>query len=118
MYSPAVLDHFQNPRNGGILADATTTVSVSNPVCGDVLELAVRMEKDRIVEARFRTRGCVTAVACSSLLTELLRNKTAAELPSITPTQMSDALGILPPTTYHAAQLAGDAVAALMDALR
>src|ERR1035437_4764618 len=78
MYSEAVLDHFQNPRNAGILDAATATVSVENPVCGDILELSVRMEQGHIAEARFRTRGCVTAMACSSLLTEMLRGKTPA----------------------------------------
>jgi nitrogen fixation NifU-like protein len=118
MYSEAVLDHFQNPRNAGILDAATATVSVENPVCGDILELSVRMEQGRIAEARFRTRGCVTAMACSSLLTELLRGKTPAEAGGITPEQMSEALGGLPPATLHAAQLARDAAQALAAKLR
>jgi nitrogen fixation NifU-like protein len=113
MYSQAVLDHFQNPRNSGALDGATATISVENPVCGDILELSVRMESGRIAEARFRTRGCVTSMACSSLLTEMLRGKTTAEARSITPEQMSEALGGLPPATFHAAQLARDAVQAL-----
>ena len=114
MYSDAVLDHFQNPRNAGTLDDATATVSVENPVCGDILELSVRVEQGRIAEARFRTRGCVTAMACSSLLTELVRGKTPAEAREITPEQMSEALGRLPPATFHAAQLARDAVQAVV----
>jgi NifU-like protein involved in Fe-S cluster formation len=114
MYSAAVLDHFQNPRNAGTLEGATTTVSVENPVCGDILELSARMEAHRIAEARFRTRGCVTALACSSLLTELLRGKTPAEARAITAEQISEALGGLPPATLHGAQLARDAVQALV----
>ena len=114
MYSEAVLDHFQNPRNAGTLDAATATVSVENPVCGDILELSVRMEAGRIVEARFRTRGCVTALACSSLLTEMLRGKTPAEARAITSEQISEALGGLPPATLHGAQLARDAVLALL----
>ena len=113
MYSATVLDHFQNPRNAGTLDGATATVSVENPVCGDILELSVRLDAGRIQEARFRTRGCVTALACSSLLTELLRGKTPAEARAITPEQLSETLGGLPPTTFHAAQLARDAVQAL-----
>src|SRR3984957_16373823 len=113
MYSDAVLDHFQNPRNAGTLDNATATVSVENPVCGDILELSVRVDHGRIAEARFRTRGCVTAMACSSLLTEFVRGKTPAEVSGITPGQMSEALGGLPPATFHAAQLARDAVQAL-----
>ncbi len=114
MYSEAVLDHFQNPRNAGTLDAATATASVENPVCGDILELSVRMEAGRIAEARFRTRGCVTALACSSLLTELLRGKTPAEASAITAEQISETLGGLPQATLHGAQLARDAVQALL----
>jgi len=114
MYSEAVLDHFQNPRNAGALDAATATVSVENPVCGDILELSVRIEAGRIAEARFRTRGCVTALACSSFLTELLRGKTPAEVTAITSEQISEELGGLPPATLHGAQLARDAVQALL----
>ena len=118
MYSETVLDHFQNPRNAGALDAATATVSVENPVCGDILELSVRIEHGRIAEARFRTRGCVTALACSSLLTELLRGKTPAEAGAITPEQLSESLGGLPPATLHAAQLARDAAQALAAKLK
>jgi nitrogen fixation protein NifU and related proteins len=117
MYSEAVLDHFQNPRNAGTLEAATATVSVENPVCGDILELSVRMEAGCVAEARFRTRGCVTALACSSLLTELLRGKTPAEARAITAEQISDALGGLPQATLHGAQLARDAAQAFVASL-
>jgi nitrogen fixation NifU-like protein len=109
MYSEAVLDHFQNPRNAGTLDSATAVISVENPVCGDILELSARMDAGRIAEARFRTRGCVAAMACSSLLTELLRGRTLAEARAITPEQLSEALGGLTQATFHAAQLARDA---------
>ena len=118
MYSKAVLDHFENPRNAGTLDAATATISVENPVCGDILELSARLEKGRIAEARFRTRGCVTAMACSSLLTELVRGKTPAEVNGITPEELSNALGGLPPATLHAAQLARDAAQALAARLK
>ena len=114
MYSQAILDHFQNPRNAGTLDAATATISVENPVCGDILELAVRMEAGKIADARFRTRGCVTAVACSSLLTETLRGRSPSDARSISAEQLSDALGGLPPATFHAAQLARDAVQAVL----
>ena len=113
MYSEAVLDHFENPRNVGTLDAATATISVENPVCGDILELSARIDAGRIAEARFRTRGCVTAMACSSLLTELLRGKTPVEVAAITPEQISKTLGGLPSATFHAAQLARDAAQAL-----
>jgi nitrogen fixation NifU-like protein len=117
MYSPAVLDHFKNPRNAGELPDATATVEVSNPVCGDIMQLAVRVSGGRIEEARFKTRGCVTAIACGSLLTEMIRGHTLEEARVITYQQISDALGGLPPATIHGSQLACDALEAVLAAL-
>lgn len=117
MYSAAVLDHFKNPRNAGELPGASATVEVSNPVCGDIMQLAVRLSEDRITEARFKTRGCVTAIACGSLLTELIREKTLAEARRITYTEISNALGGLPPATVHGSQLACDALEAVLAAL-
>lgn len=114
MYSAVVLDHFKNPRNAGELPDATTTVEVSNPVCGDILQLAVRLESGRIAEARFKTRGCVTAIACSSLLTEMVRGKTLDEVRGITATKIAEELGGLPPATVHGSQLACDALEAVL----
>jgi nitrogen fixation NifU-like protein len=110
MFSDAVLDHFQNPRNAGELPGATAKVEVSNPVCGDVLQLAVRMEGERIVEARFLCRGCTTSIACASLLTEQLRGRTLAEVRSLTAKSLSESLGGLPPATFHGAELAADAI--------
>jgi nitrogen fixation NifU-like protein len=114
MFSPAVIDHFKNPRNAGELPGATTVVEVSNPVCGDILRLSVRVEQGRIAEARFQTRGCVTSIACSSLLTELLIGKTLAEAGAITPQLIDERLGGLEPATRHGAELARDAVEALL----
>jgi len=114
MYSQAVLDHFNHPRNAGELAEATATVEVSNPVCGDVMRLWVRVADRRIVAARFKTRGCVTAIASGSLLTELLQGKLLEEARRITPQQISDALGGLPPATVHGSQLAHDALVAIL----
>jgi nitrogen fixation NifU-like protein len=113
-YSDAVLDHFQHPRNAGELPGATASVEVSNPVCGDVLRLAVIFSGDRITEARFLTCGCVAAIAASSLLTELLCGHTRAEARAITPERISGLLGELPPASFHAADLAADGVAALL----
>jgi nitrogen fixation protein NifU and related proteins len=113
MFNDAVLDHFRSPHNAGDLPDATATVEVTNPVCGDVLRLAVRLDGGRIVAARFKTQGCVAAIACSSVLTDLLSGKTPAEAHEITAEQISDALGGLPAASFHAAQLCSDVVAAL-----
>jgi len=117
MFSEAVFDHFRNPRNAGKLPDADATVEVSNPVCGDILQLALRLEGDRIAEAKFLCRGCTTAIACASLLTELLRGQTLAESASITPESLSATLGNLPSATFHGAQLAADALRAIMQKL-
>ena len=114
MFSEIILDHFRAPHNGGDLPDASATVEVTNPVCGDVLRLAVRLEAGRIAAARFKTQGCVAAIACSSALTDVLIGKSASELRAITPQQLSTSLGGLPPATFHAAQLFTDAVAALL----
>ena len=117
MYSPELQDHYKHPRNQGELPDATVRVAVTNPVCGDTLELAVRLDGGRVTAARFRTRGCPPAIACSSLLTEMLLGKTAAEIREITAEQISEALGHLPPATKHASQLAEDSLDALLDKL-
>jgi len=114
VFNEIVLDHFRAPHNAGDLPDASATVEVTNPVCGDVLRLAVRLEANRIAAARFKTQGCVAAIACSSILTDEIIGKAAPELQAITPRQISEALGNLPPATFHAAQLAADAVAALL----
>jgi len=117
MYSPAVLDHFKNPRNAGELPGATSTVEVTNPVCGDIMQLAVRVSEGRIADVRFKTRGCVTAIACGSLLTEMIRGKTIHEIRGITYEQISETLGGLPPATVHGSQLASDALEAVLTAL-
>ena len=114
MFSDAVLDHFQNPRNTGELDGADAKVEVSNPVCGDVLQLAVRMEGDRIAEARFLCRGCTTSIACASLLTEQLRHRTLAEARLLTAQSLSQSLGGLPAATFHGAELAADAVGTML----
>jgi nitrogen fixation NifU-like protein len=113
MFSETILEHFRNPRNAGEIADATAVVEVVNPVCGDVLRLSVRVEAGRVAEARFKTQGCVAAIAASSVLTDLLTGKSPNEFRSITPQKISEALGTLPPATFHAAQLCGDALSAL-----
>lgn len=119
MFSEAVLDHFRNPRNAGELPGATAVVEVTNPVCGDVLKLFARFESEssKIAEVRFLCRGCTTAIACASLLTEQLSNVTIAEAHAISADSLSATLGGLPQATFHGAQLAADAVTALLQKL-
>jgi nitrogen fixation protein NifU and related proteins len=117
MFSEAVLDHFRNPRNAGELPDASVTVEVSNPVCGDILKLSARITDGRIAEARFLCRGCTTSIASASVLTEELRGRSLAECRAITAESLSKVLGGLPPATFHGAQLAADAARALLQSL-
>ncbi len=117
MFSESVLDHFRNPRNAGELPDATATVEVSNPVCGDILKLSARFVNGHIEEARFLCRGCTTSIACASILTEALRGRTPAEASGVTAETLSLSLGGLPPATFHGAQLAAGAVHALLEKL-
>ena len=118
MFSKEVLDHFKNPRNAGDLADASVSVEVSNPICGDVLRIAVRVEDGRVAEARFLCRGCTTSIACASRLTELLTGKRVNELKEITVEVVAASFGELPPETIHGAHLAADAAQALHAKLR
>jgi len=113
MFSEAVLDHFRNPRNAGELPGADATVEVSNPVCGDVLKLAARVEQGRVMEARFLCRGCTTAIACASLLTEQLRDRSVEDFAAVSAESIAAALGGLPAATFHGAQLAAEAAKAL-----
>jgi nitrogen fixation protein NifU and related proteins len=114
MFNETVLEHFRNPHNAGELADANAVVEVTNPVCGDILRLSARVEGDRVVGARFKTQGCVAAIAASSVLTDLLTGKSSDQARAITAELISRSLGGLPPASFHSAQLCVDAVAALL----
>jgi nitrogen fixation NifU-like protein len=109
-YSPTVIDHFQNPRNVGELPDANAQASVTNPVCGDVLQLMLHIVDGRIADVRFKTFGCEAAIAASSLLTELVTGKSLAEAHDITPDEITAALGGLPKVKLHASALAEEAL--------
>lgn len=114
MLDERLLDHFRNPHNAGDLPNATATVEVSNPICGDVLHLSVRVEGGLITQARFKTQGCTAAIASSSALTDMLVGKSAEQAGAISAEEISRELGGLPPATFHAAQLCVDAVSALL----
>jgi nitrogen fixation NifU-like protein len=109
-YSAIVIDHFQNPRNVGELADANARASVSNPVCGDVLQLMLKISDGRIAQVRFKTFGCEAAIAASSLLTEMIQGKTITDVQDLTPEMITAALGGLPKVKLHAASLAEEAL--------
>jgi nitrogen fixation protein NifU and related proteins len=114
MFNEIILEHFRQPRNAGELAGATALAEVTNPVCGDILRLSARIRGNRFEDVRFKTQGCVAAIAASSLLTELIKGKSAEEAREITAQVISDSLGGLPPASFHAAQLCVDATAALL----
>jgi len=114
MFSEILLDHFQNPRNAGELPGATAQVEVSNPVCGDVLRLAVIVEADVVREVRFLCRGCTASIAGASLLTEKMKGRAPSELHQIRAEEIAAQLGGLPPASFHAAQLAEDALQSLL----
>ncbi len=118
MYSPQVLDHFEHPRNVGELADPTAAVQVENPACGDVMRLSIKLVDDRISEVRYRVKGCVPAIACGSLLTEVLSGRTLAEAGKLKREELVKALGGLPQASSHASHLAMDALAAALKELR
>jgi len=115
MYSEQVMDHFRNPRNAGELPEATARVEgVTNPVCGDILNLAARVEDGAVAAVRFKCSGCVPAIAAGSALTELMAGRQVEELKEITAERIVEALGGLPSASKHAAQLAADALRALL----
>jgi nitrogen fixation NifU-like protein len=117
MYSERLLDHFQNPRNVGTLDPPAVVVEVSNPACGDLLQLWARAEEGRLREVRFKTRGCTASIAAGSALTELLQGRTFEELAALHVADVERAVGGLANESKHAAVLAIDAVRALLQRL-
>jgi nitrogen fixation NifU-like protein len=115
MYSAQLLDHFQNPRNVGDVADPDASVEIENPVCGDVIRLSLKLVNGRIAEIRFKAKGCVPAMACGSALTELAQGKTVAEARLLGRENLINAVGSLPNASTHAAQLAVDALRAALE---
>jgi nitrogen fixation protein NifU and related proteins len=114
MFNEILIDHFQNPRNVGEVENANASVEVTNPVCGDILRLSARIEGNRIAEVRFRTQGCVAAIAASSALTQMLTGRSKQQASEITALALGESLGGLPPASLHAAHLCIDATAALV----
>ena len=114
MYSQQLLDHFQNPRNAGELPDADAALEIENPVCGDVIRLSLKLDAGRISAIQFKAKGCVPAMACGSALTELVLGKTIEEARRLTREDMTGAVGDLPQASSHAAQLALDALHAVL----
>ena len=119
-YSSAVIDHYENPRNVGSLDKtdpAVGTGMVGAPACGDVMKLQIKVEDGIITDARFKTYGCGSAIASSSLVTEWVKGKTLAEAQTIKNTEIANELA-LPPVKIHCSILAEDAIKAAIEDYR
>jgi nitrogen fixation NifU-like protein len=111
-YNPVVLDHFNHPRNMGEMDHPDGVGEATNPACGDTMRLFIKVEGNRISEARFLTFGCAAAIASSSMTTQMIQGKTVEEILMISKEMVSEALGGLPPTKIHCSVLAEDAIQA------
>jgi nitrogen fixation NifU-like protein len=109
-YSQKLLDYFENPRCVGEIPDADAVAEVSNPVCGDVMKLWIRVRDGRVSEAKFKAQGCSAAIATSSYATEMMIGMLVTEARRISKEQIAEALGGLPPSKLHCSVLASDAI--------
>jgi len=116
MYSEKVMDHFRNPRNVGEIPNADGIGEVGNPKCGDIMKMYLKIEDGVIVDVKFKTFGCGSAIASSSMATEMVKGKTIEEAMSVTNKAVAEALDGLPPVKMHCSVLAEQAIkAALLD---
>jgi nitrogen fixation NifU-like protein len=115
MYSEQVMEHFKNPRNVGEIENPDGIGHVGNAVCGDVMELYIRVEDGIIVDAKFKTFGCGAAIATSSMVTELVKGKKVEEALKISNRAVAEALGGLPSIKMHCSVLAEEALKSAID---
>jgi nitrogen fixation NifU-like protein len=113
-YSDKVMDHFMNPRNVGVIDDADGVGRAGNPVCGDLMEMSVKIQADVITDIRFRTFGCGAAIATSSMATELIKGKSIDDALEISNRAIVEALDGLPPVKVHCSVLAAEALRATL----
>ena len=114
-YSEKVMDHFRNPRNVGEMENPDGVGHVGNPVCGDIMELYIKVANGVITDAKFKTFGCGAAIATSSMVTELVIGKTIDEALRISNRAVAEALGGLPPIKMHCSVLAEEALKSAID---
>jgi nitrogen fixation NifU-like protein len=114
-YSEKVMEHFRNPRNVGEMKNPDGIGHVGNPVCGDIMELYIKVENNIIVDAKFKTFGCGAAIATSSMVTELVKGKTVDEALKISNRAVAEALGGLPKIKMHCSVLAEEALKSAID---
>ena len=109
-YSKRVMEHFMNPRNVGVIEKPDGYGKVGNPVCGDLMEFFIKVKDEKIDEIKFRTFGCGSAIAVSSMVTEMAKGKTLDEAMKITRKDVADELEGLPPQKMHCSNLGADAL--------
>ena len=110
LYSEKVMEHFKNPRNVGEMENPDGVGRVGNPICGDVMELYIKVNDGIIVDAKFKTFGCGAAIATSSIVTEIVKGKSVEEALKISNKAVAEALDGLPPVKMHCSVLAEDAL--------
>jgi nitrogen fixation NifU-like protein len=116
LYSEKVMEHFNDPRNVGVIEDADGVGEVGNPVCGDVMKITIKVDStDHIDDIKFQTLGCGAAIATSSIVTEMAKGMTLADAVAITKQQVADELGGLPPAKMHCSVLATDGLKVAVD---
>jgi nitrogen fixation NifU-like protein len=115
IYSDKVMEHFENPRNVGVIEDASGVGTVGNPACGDIMKLYIKVIDKKIEDVKFKTFGCGAAVATSSMVTELVKGKTIEEALLITNKTVIEALDGLPKNKIHCSVLAEDALKAAIE---
>lgn len=118
MYSEKVMDHFENPRNVGEIENADGIGTVGNPVCGDVMKMYLKIDNDVITDVKFKTFGCASAIATSSMATEMIKGKTVDEALKLTNKAVAEALDGLPAVKMHCSVLAEEAVKAAIEDFR
>jgi nitrogen fixation protein NifU and related proteins len=114
-YSEKVMEHFRSPHNIGEIKDADGIGHVGNPVCGDIMELYIKVKDNIIVDAKFKTFGCGAAIATSSMMTDLIKGKSIEEALKISNIAVTEALGGLPPVKMHCSVLAEQAFKSAVD---
>ena len=112
LYTQTVMDHFMHPRNVGEIADADGVGEVGNAKCGDIMKMYLKIKDNRIEDVKFETFGCGSAIASSSMATELIKGKTIEEALAVTNKQVVDALGGLPAYKLHCSVLAEESIKA------
>jgi len=110
LYSEKVMEHFKNPRNVGEIENPDGIGHVGNPVCGDIMELYIKVKNNTIVDAKFKTFGCGAAIATSSMVTEMVKGKSISDALAISNRAVAEALGGLPPIKMHCSVLAEEAL--------